>query len=128
VVEYPGMKHRKLRITWSVVWGVACLLLIMLWVRSRYANDRVSMPLPGSGFGIMSRSGGLGIGIWRREVSEGWTFHTTPPEKLDLPYTNLVFAEYMADTDMYRVRSQYWCLILISVAFATAPWIRHLEW
>jgi hypothetical protein len=25
------MKYRKLRIAWSVAWGVACLLLIGLW-------------------------------------------------------------------------------------------------
>jgi hypothetical protein len=27
------MKHRKLRIAWSVTWGMACVLLIALWVR-----------------------------------------------------------------------------------------------
>jgi hypothetical protein len=28
------MKYRKLRIAWSVTWGIACLLLVILWVRS----------------------------------------------------------------------------------------------
>jgi hypothetical protein len=28
------MKFRKLRIAWSVVWGLLALLLIGLWVRS----------------------------------------------------------------------------------------------
>ena len=28
------MKHRKLRIAWSVVWGVACLSIVLLWARS----------------------------------------------------------------------------------------------
>ena len=28
------MKHRKLRIAWSVFWGLAAVLLIVLWVRS----------------------------------------------------------------------------------------------
>jgi len=28
------MKYRKLRIAWSVAWGVVCLLLVALWVRS----------------------------------------------------------------------------------------------
>ena len=27
------MRFRKLRIAWSVVWGIACVLLIALWVR-----------------------------------------------------------------------------------------------
>ena len=30
------MRFRKLRIAWSVFWGVACVLLIVLWVRSYY--------------------------------------------------------------------------------------------
>ena len=33
------MKFRKLRIALSVTWGVACLLLIVLWVRSFYFGD-----------------------------------------------------------------------------------------
>jgi hypothetical protein len=28
------MRFRKLRIAWSVFWGLACVLLIVLWVRS----------------------------------------------------------------------------------------------
>ena len=28
------MRFRKLRIAWSVVCGIACVLLIVLWVRS----------------------------------------------------------------------------------------------
>jgi hypothetical protein len=28
------MRFRKLRIAWSVGWGIACVLLIVLWVRS----------------------------------------------------------------------------------------------
>jgi hypothetical protein len=33
------MKYRKLRIAWSVAWGVAAVLLIALWVRSYWYND-----------------------------------------------------------------------------------------
>src|SRR5690242_4400156 len=32
------MKYRKLRIAWSVIWGVASVLLIVLWLRS-YSDD-----------------------------------------------------------------------------------------
>ena len=28
------MKHRKLRIAWSVAWGIVTVLLCVLWVRS----------------------------------------------------------------------------------------------
>src|SRR5690349_1139434 len=35
------MRFRKLRFAWSVMWGLACVLLIVLWVRSYYHNDVV---------------------------------------------------------------------------------------
>ena len=37
------MRFRKLRIAWSVGWGVACLLLIALWVRSYWWVEGVSV-------------------------------------------------------------------------------------
>ncbi len=33
------MRFRKLRIAWSVVWGLAAVLLIALWVRSYDTDD-----------------------------------------------------------------------------------------
>src|SRR3954470_6575439 len=32
---------KRLRITWSVVWGLACVLLIVLWVRSYGPRGRL---------------------------------------------------------------------------------------
>src|SRR6476620_3231066 len=33
------MRHRKLRVAWSVVWGVVAVLLVVLWVRSYWQAD-----------------------------------------------------------------------------------------
>jgi hypothetical protein len=33
------MRFRKLRIAWSVLCGIACVLLIVLWVRSYWRHD-----------------------------------------------------------------------------------------
>ncbi len=33
------MKHRKLRIAWSVAWGIVVVLLCVLWVRSYSTHD-----------------------------------------------------------------------------------------
>jgi hypothetical protein len=33
------MRFRKLRITWSVMWGTLAVLLCVLWVRSYYVHD-----------------------------------------------------------------------------------------
>ena len=39
------MKYRKLRIAWSVAWGVVAVLLIVLWVRSYWWAEVVLVPL-----------------------------------------------------------------------------------
>jgi hypothetical protein len=35
------MKYRKLRIAWSVAWGVVAVLLVVLWVRSYWWIDGI---------------------------------------------------------------------------------------
>jgi hypothetical protein len=37
-----AMKHRKLRIAWSVFWGIAAALLVALWVRSYSYFDAIA--------------------------------------------------------------------------------------
>jgi hypothetical protein len=44
------MKYRKLRIAWSVVWGLATVLLIVLWVRSYYRVESLISPIGRSRF------------------------------------------------------------------------------
>ncbi len=36
------MNYRKLRIAWSVFWGVVAVLLVVLWVRSYWQSDSLS--------------------------------------------------------------------------------------
>jgi hypothetical protein len=116
---------RCLRIAWTVGCGIVCLMLIVLWARSRNAIDGIIGPLPSSGFGIMSRSGGLGLILSREAWPRDWRVYSLPPREVKLPYhTALGVVEYMATPDAYRVRFPYWCLTLISTAFATAPWMQ----
>src|SRR3954470_20308364 len=42
------MKHRKLRIAWSVAWGVAAAMLIVLWASSYFFYDRVCLTVLGT--------------------------------------------------------------------------------
>jgi hypothetical protein len=43
------MKYRKLRIAWSVAWGILCLLLIVLIVRS-YSKKEYIFNTDGTGW------------------------------------------------------------------------------
>src|SRR3954462_321843 len=37
-----GMRFRKLRIAWSVIWGLACVLIVVFWGRSYWYADTIS--------------------------------------------------------------------------------------
>jgi hypothetical protein len=81
--ESRPMKHRKLRIAWSVAWGALAALLIVLWVRSywrtTYIVGQISSSLyfqvslqPGT-FGLLTSSES-GVAPWTvsHVSSEEW--------------------------------------------------------
>jgi hypothetical protein len=57
------MKHRKLRIAWSVAWGITVLLLIALWIRSYFRTYVVLTRYQSFVCGILSSYGELGLEI-----------------------------------------------------------------
>src|SRR3954449_8237078 len=72
------MRFRKLRITWSVLWGLACVLLIVLWVRSYWWKD---FAVSGGVRQIYLESciGRLGVMISPQPpdlIESGWKFHS----------------------------------------------------
>src|SRR5262245_23926767 len=75
------MRFRKLRIVWSVVWGLLAVLLIALWVRSytraphRGAGDNLSfVDSQRRLFRAWSLEGGVLFSVTNRS-SGGWTIH-----------------------------------------------------
>src|ERR1044072_1880010 len=68
------MTFRKLRIAWSVWWGLACVLLIVLWVRSYSHYDDLMIHACGrSGGGCSSLEGRLTVGVFGdREFAGQW--------------------------------------------------------
>src|SRR5689334_13942796 len=53
------MKFRKLRIAWSVVWGLAAVLLIALWARSYWRRDVLEGTICSRDFALESAEGQL---------------------------------------------------------------------
>jgi hypothetical protein len=133
------MKFRKLRIAWSVAWGVACVLLIALWVRSYWWIDSAQISITKSQLLIVNfMHGGIGIGDqYNRadpEVS-GWTSFEIermkamafmPREVWDGRRINWGHAPRMGFAEIY-ITIPYWLLIPFAIALATT-WIRQLRW
>jgi hypothetical protein len=129
------MRFRKLRITWTVLCGIACVLLIVLWVRSYQRTDYVCTPL------------NRNQGVWGQFVLGMIGIGTTvyPPPESKMTTTELNTEDMKFAVNRWRslypygfgVRSTansrivmfpFWLAVVCSAAFATGPWIRQLSW
>jgi hypothetical protein len=119
------MRFRKLRIAWSVVCAIACVLLIALWVRSYTWRDGVWGRFSDlQGFVLSSYEGriqlalerGLGIFPWRIVYAEP-VERNGPPNyfpAIECPLST--FGQYWA--------MPYWLLLALLSPLAAAPWLR----
>jgi hypothetical protein len=58
------MKYRKLRIAWSVAWGIVAVLLVVLWVRSYWRMDQLIHSVsPSDYFGCTTIQGEIQLGL-----------------------------------------------------------------
>src|SRR6476619_8397745 len=100
------MRYRKLRIAWSVVWGVVALPLVVLWVRSYwydewiYASHRMSV-------GAESVRGKL-MPFWIHDHEQEWARIRvfSGPYMGPVPH-NVDFTEYPTNFSL-PVRSFSW--------------------
>jgi hypothetical protein len=149
--ESGRMKYRKLRIAWSVAWGVFSLLLIALWVRSYTYWDRPHGPFgPWHSFYLNSIRGHLFLNIMP-EKNSTWAWMTIPatsltdteargeefsatfPVSAGVPQTIYRF-QFQWEIDMLGVgvvktpsvryvAMPYWFLVALIAVTAAVPWL-----
>jgi hypothetical protein len=122
---------RALRIAWSVVCGIAAVLLLCLWVRSYWTADTVYVPLPNS-WNVMFRSipgacmGGIFKGpdgglLWETETSDD--FRQEIPR--DAPDFSGIWGRFLyVHSIVPFVIIPDWFLVGVALALSTAPWFR----
>jgi hypothetical protein len=122
------MRFRKLRIAWSVAWGLVAVLLGVLWVRSYLYHDRVLVRYhgPGHAAGAVSAYGAIQFG-------EGDT-----PDLGDREFTVISKSARRSPIDsigpslkMHAVRFTdwylavpIWMLVLLVTMAGSGPWLR----
>src|SRR3977135_1190449 len=73
------MRLRKLRIAFSTTCLIACVLLIVLWVRSYWRLDALSGSQSGTGLAVSSSQGKMGFFyVGQQPESDFWAFDTRP--------------------------------------------------
>ena len=118
-----GMKYRKLRIAWSVAWGVLCIALIALWVRSyaygfvvsRQANEVQSKIVSASGLVSFIRLDYFDKeGPWKLRQAELGDIQNNQ---------ELWFPSFEQQSWYFALHIPYWVLFLSLGLFGVMPWL-----
>jgi hypothetical protein len=132
------------RITWTVAWGVAAVLLVALWVRSYWRQDyMLGWASDSRTISSLSSNGWLSLDSqWFNKTSEpsqlpNWEITSriiqpdpifgTSPRLAPLPGWN--WHSYATRRNASRgLVVPYWFLVVLAIAFAAPPWIHKLNW
>ena len=128
---------RALRITWTAFFGIAAVLLVILWIRSYYAVDSLVYWFGNSSrvVAVDSRDGRVYVS---GSVSGGVNLqplltndHPTTNEadlinRINQSQNTLGFGAFIAPKliNTSTLIFPHWFSIVLSAAFASAPWIR----
>jgi hypothetical protein len=124
------MRFRKLRIAWSVVCGLACVLLIALWVRSYwYTDDLAFRSIVAGRLTFFSNKGEMWL-YWHADTLLRVIDFGSISTKYDpgFPPTSLGFG-FIRDDDLddgldyWGIGFPQWFLSLICVAGIAIPWL-----
>jgi hypothetical protein len=111
------MKHRKLRVAWSVAWGLLALMLLIWWVRSYWWSDSL-------GRGAYRMASAQGVVQFSNQLMPGdpgsfWTSNAFD----DSPYVLPKF-RYHSDFSKRYINAPHWLYIMLLSATSAAGWLR----
>ena len=126
ISSYIPMRYRKLRITWTAICLIACVLLIALWVRSYWWLDKVSFPT--STTIATSYRGTLDATSDAKKMHTAWSGSVSISAK-DIPACvapgpSWHFSSTLGNTS---VGFPYWFAVVVFASLATAPWLRRFS-
>jgi hypothetical protein len=145
------MKYRKLRIVWSVVWGIICLLVVALWVRSYWKNDQIVHRVSATEYVALTAMRGqiaiggsndqmyvsrfqrdywinLGFSIQAWDTKKGSPFvvfnASEPYGFVNFPYYRSPAWVGSPGSTSYELSIPYWLLVLTLSSFSAIPWLK----
>jgi hypothetical protein len=118
---------RYLRIAFSATCLIACVLLTVLWVRSNYWIDQITVPVTqSSSIGLLSVPNAFIFELTDARPTVSWDSGTAEEWIANvLKYQGVTWSDAPRFKITERaVRSPYWFLLLLSATFAAVPWLR----
>jgi len=115
---------RYLRIAFSAMCGVVCLLLIVLWVRSYWQWDTLQYEDLSESREVTSQNGFLLVDKIYQKGKGRWWFGSDPAEFPADLRSQLSVCWYDADGDLQGpgVTIPHWLIVLFFVGLGIAPW------
>jgi hypothetical protein len=118
------MRFRKLRIAWSAVCGVACVLLIVWWVRSYWRLDIITRISASSSTTIRSDAGLITLiqSVFGGPIIGGGSWqHVFDNASWGMQFWQF---DWAWDSRILLIRVPIWVAALAAAILARAPWIR----
>jgi hypothetical protein len=123
------LRNRKLRIAFSVVCGIACLLLIAFWLRGHYRVEQLIAPIGGSEYVfVLSLPNRFGFGVCDESPTNTWAVLSVPTDQwmasfyLNTGAPPAVLAnQFSVDDGLILVPC--WFGILLTIAASICPWL-----
>jgi hypothetical protein len=121
----PGI-FRILRILWTVFCGIACVLLVVLWVRSYRINHVAVVPVGKSKMGVQYAIGRLVF--VRAANAKSFQQRITDPQTFDRILRTDENSFGLAihrnpNTGLYSIQMPCWWFVALISMVAVVPWI-----
>jgi hypothetical protein len=124
---------RKLRIAFSVVCGIVCLLLIVMWVRSQWYVDGVYGRISTTYFfGVASAPGALAVSMWENtEEGASWLYECDGIDQwwrmFGGLYTSRVWGTFTYNDDLRAFFIPSWFLVAVTATLGIMPWMNRVN-
>ena len=119
-----GRDLHYLRITWTAFCGIACVLLIVLWVRSYWWTDIIVAQQSSQRYvGIGSSNARIMFGTTVDVGVTPWTWFVKPNQE---PVKYLPWFEMSSSSISSKNYVPDWLLVIVSASIGAVPWIRQL--
>jgi hypothetical protein len=121
------MRYRKLRIAWSVFWGIATVLLIVLWMRSYGTWDRCFWTGKYHGRQLNSMLGHVMLVVAElpKQTVPFYIARTPIEDRFKTSFDKNVLGFYFEHSPrVLRIEVPFWSILLVSITTGAASWIR----
>ncbi len=123
------MTYHKLRIAWSVFWGLACVLLIFLWVRSHFYWEQLNFGITSAHVLVSnSEDGEFVFSCYhinpKRRIA--WRVLSFPPHQSlqpSLPVDAITGISFRFSSKQIYFAAPYWLLSSFAGGLAAASWL-----